>query len=72
VKTQNGISDSFITRKGLRQGAALSCMLFNIALEKAVRVAGLDIRGTILHKSIQILAYADNTVITGRYERAMK
>jgi sorting nexin-29 len=49
VKTQNGISAPFITRKGLRQGDALSCMLFNIALEKAVRVAGLDIRGTILH-----------------------
>jgi hypothetical protein len=47
-------------------------MLFNIALEKAVRVAGLDIRGTILHKSVQILAYADDTVIIGRYERAMK
>jgi hypothetical protein len=35
-------------------------MLFNIALEKAVRVAGLDITGTILHKSIQILVYADH------------
>jgi hypothetical protein len=33
-------------------------MLFNIALEKAVRVAGLDI--------VQILAYADDIVITGR------
>jgi hypothetical protein len=38
-------------------------MLFNIALEKAVREANLDIRGTILHKSVQILAYADNVVI---------
>jgi sorting nexin-29 len=52
VKTHIGISDPFITRKGLRQGDALSCMLFNIALEKAVRVAELDIRGTILHKSV--------------------
>jgi hypothetical protein len=47
-------------------------MLFNTALEKAVRVAGLDIRGTILHKSVQILAYADDDVIMGRYERAIK
>jgi sorting nexin-29 len=54
VKTQNGISDPFITRRGIRQGDALSCMLFNIVLEKAVRVAGLNIRGTILHKSVQI------------------
>jgi sorting nexin-29 len=71
VKNQSGISDPFITRKGLRQVDALSCMLLNIALEKAVRVAGLDIRGTILHKSVQILAYAD-IVITGRYESTMK
>jgi sorting nexin-29 len=71
VKTQKGSSDPFITRKELRQGDALSCMLFNIALEKAVRVAGLDIRGTILHKSVQILAYADDIVIIGRYERGI-
>jgi sorting nexin-29 len=44
MKTQNGISVPFITRKGLRKGYVLSCMLFNIVLEKAVRVAGLDIR----------------------------
>jgi hypothetical protein len=62
VKTQKGISDRFVTRKGFRQGDALSCMLFNIALEK-VRLAGLDIRGTILHKSPQMLTYADDIVI---------
>jgi sorting nexin-29 len=31
VKTQNGISEPVTTRKGLRQGGALPCMLFNIA-----------------------------------------
>jgi hypothetical protein len=36
-----------------------------------VRVAGLDITGTTLHKSIQILAYADDIVIIGRYERGI-
>jgi sorting nexin-29 len=30
VKTQKVISDPFITRKGLRQDDALSCMLFNM------------------------------------------
>jgi predicted component of viral defense system (DUF524 family) len=72
VKTQNGITDPFITRKELRQADTLSCMLFNAVLEKPVRVAGLDIRGTILHKSVQILVYADDIVITGRYERAIE
>jgi hypothetical protein len=47
-------------------------MLFNVALEKAVREANLDIRGTILHKSVQILAYADDVVIVARYENAVK
>jgi hypothetical protein len=37
-----------------------------------MREAGLGIRGTILHKSVQILAYAGNIVITGRYGRTVK
>jgi hypothetical protein len=36
-----------------------------------VRVAGLDIRGTTLHKSVQVLACADDIVIIGRYVRAV-
>jgi sorting nexin-29 len=68
TKTQNGISDPFITRTGLRQSDGLSCLLFNITLRKAVSVAELDIRRTILHKSVHILAY----VIIGRREEAMK
>jgi sorting nexin-29 len=62
VKTPYGITDPFDTKQGLWQGDVLSCMLFNIALEKAVRGANLDIRGTILHESVQILAYADDVI----------
>jgi hypothetical protein len=47
-------------------------MLFNITLEKAVRDANVDIRRTILHKSVQIFAYADDVVIVARYENAVK
>jgi hypothetical protein len=47
-------------------------MLFNIALEKTVREANLDIRGTILHKSVQILAYADDVVKVAKYENAVR
>jgi hypothetical protein len=47
-------------------------MLFNIALEKLVREAILDIGGTILHKSVQILAQADDVVIVDRYDNAVK
>jgi sorting nexin-29 len=41
VKVNNGLSEPFKTRNGLRQGEALSCMLFNIAFEKAVRASGI-------------------------------
>jgi hypothetical protein len=41
-------------------------MLFNNALEKVVRVANLDIRGTILHKSVQILADVDDDIMNSR------
>jgi hypothetical protein len=47
-------------------------VLFNIALEKAVREANLDIRGTILHKYVQILAYADDVMRVAIYENAVK
>jgi sorting nexin-29 len=66
------ITDPFDTKKGLRQGDALSSTLFNIALEKSVRETNLDMRGTIVHKSVQILAYADDVVIVARYENAVK
>jgi sorting nexin-29 len=44
VKTFNGITD------------ALLCLLFNLALEKVIKEISLDIRDTILHKSLQTLA----------------
>jgi hypothetical protein len=46
--------------------------LFNIALEKVVREANLDFSGTILHKSVQILAHADDAVNVERCEYAVK
>jgi sorting nexin-29 len=72
VKIQNTQSAPFVTEKGLRQGDALACMLFNIALEKAVRDAGIEKRGTIYRKSVQVLAYDDDIDIIGRTTRAVK
>jgi protein-disulfide isomerase-like protein with CxxC motif len=46
--------------------------LFNIALEKVIRDANINTRGTIFFKSVQILAYADGTDIIDRTEMAMK
>jgi sorting nexin-29 len=45
--------------------------LFNIALEKVIRDAAVNIRGTFFYKSVQILAYADDIDIIGRTRAAM-
>ncbi|XP_072389549.1 uncharacterized protein [Diabrotica undecimpunctata] len=60
VKVQNRVSRSFQTHTGLRQGDSLSCLLFNIALERAIEKLGIPTRGTIINRSVQILAYADD------------
>jgi len=44
----------------------LGCQKVNIALEKVIRDAAVNIRGTIFYKSLQILAYADDIDIIGR------
>ena len=66
VKILSSLSEPFFTEKGLRQGDSLSCLLFNIALEKAIRDSGINTNGTILQRTIQLLAFADDIDIIGR------
>jgi sorting nexin-29 len=42
----------------LRQEDALSCILFNIALEKVIKDSMIETKGTIYNKTIHIFAYA--------------
>jgi sorting nexin-29 len=56
VETQNRLLESITVKNGVRQGAALACLLFNIALEKVIRNAAVNIRGTNFYQSFQILA----------------
>ena len=72
VKMQNELSESFHKRKGLRQEDALACILFNIALEKIKRDANINQSGKIFYKSVQILAYADSTVIISRSPKSLQ
>jgi sorting nexin-29 len=47
-------------------------LLFNLALEKVVRNAGIQTNGTIFYKSVQLLAYADDIDIIARSQTALK
>ena len=72
VKLQNDKSPSFTTHKGLKQGDALSTLLFNVVLEGIVRRTKLNASKTLATSSIQLLAFADDIDIVGRTEAAVK
>jgi len=72
VKIQNEISGSFHIQNGLRQGDALACILFNIALEKIIHEANINQRGNIFYKSVQILAYANDIDIISKSPKSLQ
>ena len=72
IKIYNYMTELFYTGKGLRQGDALACLLFNIVMEKVIRDSNIDTRATIHTKSIQLLGYADDLVIVSRSIRDLK
>lgn len=71
VRVSGTLSSPFESRRGLRQGDGLSCLLFNVALEGVVRRAGIDTSGTIFRKSVQLLGFADDIDIMARNFVAM-
>ena len=72
LRIQSDLSDSIIIKKGLRQSDSLACLLFNLALEKAVRNAGIQTSRTRFYKSFQLLAYADDIDIIARFQTALR
>jgi sorting nexin-29 len=72
VRIQSDLSDPIITKKGLRQGVSLVCLLFNLALQKVVRDTGIQTNGTIFYKSVQLLAYTDDIDTIARSPTALK
>jgi hypothetical protein len=72
VRVGKNLSDRFPIRNGLKQGDALSPLLFNFALEYAIRWLQVSQDGLKLNGTHQLLAYADGVNILGGSVHTLK
>ena len=72
IKVQNDLSETFAIRDGLKQGDALLCFIFNLALEIVFRCAGISISRTLPTSLVQILGFADDLDLHQSQEKRKK
>jgi hypothetical protein len=53
---QSDLSSVVTYKKGIRQGDAVACLLFNAALGKTARHADVQTNNTVFYEPVQLLA----------------